>query len=446
MPKTTPAQNFRKIFNTWIDPRTPPEIRDNAKRAMDAWLKRHQKTEADISEILAQAKADDPKPPPAPDPRDVDPGRPLGGKVTVLDLVRQLLEDHVAMGPHDYVAATLWAAHAHVYDRFDITPRLALTSPVRECGKTTVLEVMSRLVPRAALFDNATAAAIYDETDKHSTLLLDEADNLELSAKAALRAVLNAGHRKGHPIKRGKGKQAREYNTYAPVVLSSIGFLTLPLMSRSVTIHLVRHDGSRKLRRFIWGQTGDLDLAYQHLRLWAHNPELKLNPDPEMPAELRGRVNDNWRVLISVADSFGEAWGALARKAAVAFIEGYSEDIVVILLRDIREVFDASGTDRLTTKGIVEALHAMEEGGWDAWRGADGDLRPHKITQAELSHLLRTRFRVKSRSVWPPGPRTPDHKSRKGFWRVDLEPLWAAYCGGAGTAARPMLRVIGPSE
>src|SRR5215831_20126884 len=92
---------------------------------------------------------------------------------------------------------------------------------------------------------------------------------------------------------------------------------------------------------------------------------------------------------------------------------------------------------------IVKALHALEEGGWDAWRGEDGDLRPHKITQAELSHLMKARFRVKSRSIWPPGPRRPEHKSRKGFWRVDLEPLWAAYCGGAGTTARPALRVIG---
>jgi hypothetical protein len=40
--------------------------------------------------------------------------------------------------------------------------------------------------------------------------------------------------------------------------------------------------------------------------------------------------------------------------------------------------------------------------------------------------------------------------SAKGYWRVDLEPIWAAYCGdGAGPAAQPArrLRVVdGASE
>jgi Protein of unknown function (DUF3631) len=447
MAKTTPEQRFSKIFATFIDSATPPNLRANAERAMDRWLKDHGKTRADIKAILAKAQADDiaaqPPSPPS-DPRDAaDPPRPLGGNAVLLNLIRALLREYVVMSEHDYVAATLWAAHAHVYDRFDITPRLVLTSPIRGCGKTTLLEVLSRLVARPELFDSITAAGVYDSTDKHSTLLLDEADNLELSAKAALRSVLNSGYRKGHRIKRGKGKHASKYDTFAPIALASIGFLTLPLMSRSVVLHMRKNDGSRRLRRFIEGKTEELDIAYKYLHLWALDPKLELNPDPEMPSEVSlNREADNWRTLISIADSFGEQWGTLAREAAVAFLDGYSEDILVILLRDVREVFDATGADRLLTATIVEALHAMEEGGWDAWRGEDGDLRPHKFTKAEFSHLMRERFRVKSRSLRP----HPGDKTGKGFYRVDLEPLWAAYCGGAGTAARPVLRVIGPSE
>ena len=121
------------------------------------------------------------------------------------------------------------------------------------------------------------------------------------------------------------------------------------------------------------------------------------------------------------------------------------------VLAAIRDVFGAIGWDRLQLQQIVEALHAMEAAGWDEWRGEQGDQRPHKITKAEISHILRARFRVQSRSVWPPPPRRPEHKSGKGYWRQDLEPLWAAYCPSAGTAAqggpRPPLRVIdGTSE
>ncbi len=149
--------------------------------------------------------------------------------------------------------------------------------------------------------------------------------------------MLNSGHRKGGTIRRGTGKQRRKYSTHAPIALASISILTLPLMSRSIVIRMRRHDGTRSLRRFDSDDTRDLDRVYQHVRIWARDAALNL--DPDMPVELRGRTADNWRPLISIADACGEAWGRLAREAAVAFAQGYrDEDIVVILLRDIREI------------------------------------------------------------------------------------------------------------
>src|SRR6516225_12292288 len=74
MAKSTPAQTFKRIFDTWIHPGTQPGDRANAERKMDAWLKRHGKSRNDISSILAQAEADitaqRPPLPPPPDPRD----------------------------------------------------------------------------------------------------------------------------------------------------------------------------------------------------------------------------------------------------------------------------------------------------------------------------------------------------------------------------------------
>ena len=102
--------------------------------------------------------------------------------------------------------------HTHVYDRYMVTPRLLLTSPVRGCGKSVGLDVLSRLVARSELTDNITAAAVYDTIDSLlCTLLMDEFDNQELAATAALRAVLNAGYRHGRKIHRGVGKNRRAY-------------------------------------------------------------------------------------------------------------------------------------------------------------------------------------------------------------------------------------------
>src|SRR5262249_52521215 len=234
--KTTPAQRFAQIFAVFMDDRAAPGDRANAERKLDEWLKRHGKTRADIQAILVQAAADNaasqPPPPPS-DPRDVDP--PAGPNITPLDLIHALLQDYLELGSHEYVAVALWAVHTHVFDRYMVTPRLVLTSPVRNCGKTTALDVLSRLVAWHELSDSITAAAIYDLTNKSPTrtLLLDETDNMELGAKATLRAVMNSGHRRGRKVRRGTGQQARAYSTFAPMALASIGSLTLPLMSRS---------------------------------------------------------------------------------------------------------------------------------------------------------------------------------------------------------------------
>jgi hypothetical protein len=93
-------------------------------------------------------------------------------------LVHFMLEQYVVLQPHQYLAVALWALHTHVYNRFMVTPRLALQSPVADCGKTTLLDVLSRLTARPEKFNAITIAALFrliDET--HPTLLIDEADN-----------------------------------------------------------------------------------------------------------------------------------------------------------------------------------------------------------------------------------------------------------------------------
>jgi hypothetical protein len=52
-----------------------------------------------------------------------------------------------------------------VFDKFEVTPRLALLSPVRGCGKTTVLRLIEFLTPEVHRTDNVTAASIYHQLE-----------------------------------------------------------------------------------------------------------------------------------------------------------------------------------------------------------------------------------------------------------------------------------------
>jgi hypothetical protein len=74
--KTTPEQRFVQFYRVYWDNAATENEKTTAKRNMDAWLKRHGRTEKDYPAIFAKGAKDDeaanPPPPPS-DPRDAAP-------------------------------------------------------------------------------------------------------------------------------------------------------------------------------------------------------------------------------------------------------------------------------------------------------------------------------------------------------------------------------------
>jgi hypothetical protein len=363
------------------------------------------------------------------------------GNIDPLAVVHHLLQCYVALTAHQSVAVTLWIAHTFVYRRFTVTPRLMLTSPVRGCGKTTLLELIEALCARPLKSDNITAASIYHAVDhEHPTLLIDEADNLGLALNGALRAVLNSGHRKGGKVTRYHHGQARSFSTFSPVAVAAIGTLPLPVMHRSIVIRMERHDGRHDLKRLDKDDAGtkaDLDIAYRMIFAWAR--EAELNPDPPMPAQLCNRQADNWRPLIAIAEAFGADWATRARDAAVIFTAEYQdEDAAVVLLHDIRGIFDGRRVDRLPSKTIVDDLTGADDAMWSEWRGIGGNQQPRKLSQAELAKLLEP-FQIRSRTIRISGG-TSSKPTLKGYYRSQFDVAWRSYCESGVTPSQP--RVI----
>ena len=66
-----------------------------------------------------------------------------------LSRVRDFVTRYVVFpSEHEPVAVALWVAHAHIVDRFETSPILAVTSAEMRSGKTRVLDVLELLVPR----------------------------------------------------------------------------------------------------------------------------------------------------------------------------------------------------------------------------------------------------------------------------------------------------------
>lgn len=419
-----------RALYAFLDPNSGAAVneREKAQRQLHALLLRMGATWNDIPRLIAQLEAHEREQSGGTDPRIVDPIiNPFADKgVTPADTVRAVIDDVVRVEPFESVAVTLWVLHSYVYEQFRWSPRLHVTSPVRYCGKSTLFDLLALLVARPEMSDNWTAATLYRATDDHHTVLADEADNLEVNARSALRAILN-GCRRGSNLRRIWDGQARRFNLYAPVALACIGKLPLPLASRCITIRMTRHLDAPaaplddpKIIEFV-------NTVFVHIGSWVRSKPI-LNPLPLMPEQVRGRLADNWRPLISIADALSPAWGALARQAAIHFGKAWHEqDVVVVLLGDIRKVFDARDVDRLNSKLLVDDLNAMEDTIWSEWTGVNDDQQPRKLTQGMLARLLREAFQIRPRTVWPL-QRKPGDKSNKGYCREQFEAAWRNYC------------------
>ncbi len=120
----------------------------------------------------------------------------------LLDALFAAICRHVVAPEWAVVSIVLWALHTYLLDCFGISPRLAITSPEKGCGKTTLLDVLSHLVMRVLLTANATTSAIFRVVEmQRPTLLFDEADTF-LSENEGLRGILNSGHRQGGSVVR----------------------------------------------------------------------------------------------------------------------------------------------------------------------------------------------------------------------------------------------------
>jgi Protein of unknown function (DUF3631) len=422
LPSPKICRRIRQLFRLIGSPNANEAA--NAREKLTELLSNYGLSWNDIPTIVAAADADDASgsasraaPPSA--------GPTTGPEVNVLDLVLRLLELHVALSAEERMAVALWILHTHVFDRFTITPRLALLSPVRGCGKTTVLALLDLLVANAFRSDNVTPAVIYHRLDyRPYAFLLDEGDNLGLLNNGVLRAVFNSGHRRGGSIDRFVSGRPRRYPTFAPLAVAAIGMMPLPLLHRSIIVNMQR--SSAQLERFD-GDGAAFAASREQIAKWAAT--CSLARDLEMPPSLHNRAADNWRVLLAIADDLGH--GEDARAAAVARSANRpDEDIGVTLLADIRTVFLMRGIDRIASSALIEALLELEDGQWGEYRGVNDDHPPRKLRQAELARMLRT-FRIRPRTI-----RLTGAKTARGYWRSQFEQAWAAYCPAGDTATQ----------
>lgn len=318
----------------------------------------------------------------------VDPApwsQPVDG-AKLLEELTAVVTKYMALPMGAAVAVALWIMHSHAHMTATISPILAVTSPTPECGKTTLLTLLQALTPRAVMAANITAAALYRTVEKlHPTLIIDEADTF-LRDNDELRGVLNSGHNRAaaYVIRTtGDNHDPRRFNTWSPKAIALIGKLPPTLQSRAIHIELQRMSAGDNVEQLRSDRLDHLEPLCRMAWRWAcDNQQHLAGAEPEIPPALRGRRADNWRHLLTIADAAGGEWPEKARQVAAMLSAAREDDTAgIMLLEDIRRIFEGKKKDRLPSAEIVTELGTMDERPWPEWKG-----KP--ITQPQLAKLL----------------------------------------------------------
>jgi Protein of unknown function (DUF3631) len=312
---------------------------------------------------------------------------PVGG-AALLDDVVAAIRRYVVLPEHAARACACWVVHTFLAEHFLVSPRLCISSPTKGCGKTTLLDVVFRLVQRPLLASNVTPAAVFRVIEKcKPCLLIDEADTF-LGVNDELRGILNSGHRKGGAVLRvtGDDLEPRLYSTFAPCSIALIGMLPSTLADRSIPVELSRRRPNESVESFRPDRAGHLDQLARQAARWAQDNAVAVAAaDPEMPEEVTNRARDNWRVLKAIATVAGGNWPDLideAAKAAQARVEDEASRFE-LLLADIRAVGFCGNDTEVRSADLVQRLIELEGRPW-------AELNHGKpLTQNRLARLLK---------------------------------------------------------
>jgi putative DNA primase/helicase len=314
----------------------------------------------------------------------------------LLDELAQVYAAYLILPPGGADALALWTVHTYVYDAWNVTPRLGITSPLPRCGKTRVLEALSLSTPRVLMSSNASPAAIFRAIELWKpTLLIDEADTV-LPGNEELRGILNSGHtrRSAYVLRNvGEDHEPRQFSTWAPLAIAMIGKLPGTLADRSLVLRMRRKQREEKVKKF---PLDDQAQPFAALRSkcvrWARdNVDALRASTPIVPEQLHDRAADNWLPLCAIATVAGKHWAQRARKTIEALAANAPEDdaIGVLLLTDMQQVFRQQQTDHLFSEDLAKALNEMEERPWPEYGRQRKPISPNQIARALKSFDIR---------------------------------------------------------
>jgi hypothetical protein len=364
----------------------------------------------------------------------VDETTPWDGPVDGIELFREiysLFGRVMWMSDSARLTITFWLIASYTFKAYRKFPYLRIKSADKNCGKSTLVDLVSELVFNPLIATDVSPAALYRVVEKFTpTLLLDEFDNAEQIRE--LTQLLNAGYDNNRAALRYNMDKdcAERFRTYCPKVISSIKRITDTTESRCLPIDLQRvpADAENKLVELCDINPEFFQIIKRKILAWLedHLPEIK-ECRPIRPDWLHTRDWDMWRPCYVIGEVLGKEGTEWVKQAATGVFGDYvvEQSLAIEILAHLRDaakephifIEPKKGKIFLPSEGLVEFCNGDLEASWADW--VKGDQKG--LTVHRLAKELRQHFKVRSERTGY------QNKDVRGYWLKKLEPYFTSF-------------------
>jgi len=231
----------------------------------------------------------------------------VDGQELLQDLIRTIRRFTV-LTPSACMAVGLWTIFSYLIPQVTIAPILGLVSPVKRCGKTTLLTLLQQLCFRPLATSNITPAALYRCIEQsRPTLLIDEADTF-IHGSSELNGIVNSGHTLTSAyVFRVVESKAERFSTFCAKAIAVIGALPETMQDRTIAIPLRRKRASEKVDSIRNISGDEFRLLKSKILRWTSDNAAQISMrKPALNGISNDRAIDNWEPLIAIANQLGE--------------------------------------------------------------------------------------------------------------------------------------------
>lgn len=329
-----------------------------------------------------------------------------------------LIDDFMVIDEPYKVAFVLWVIFSYWVDISEIAPIAWITSPEKQCGKSTLLGLFERVVYRPFTANNITQAVLYRVMERYKPCLIVDEIDTSLKDKGELLGIINAGysrHASQTPrINNDKGGEIEAFNAYGAKVFAGIGEMQGTFASRAIRFELRRkHNGDKAVKRLNIKTLPreQTDITKTRIKRWCDD-NVQLVQVVDVPLlGINDRDFDNWYILLQIAKVLGVYDKAVNACLAIC---GKDKEMGTneMLLHDIRNIMVRR--DKIKYADLLNLLNDDELLAWRTYNGNS------PLTTYQLSKKLNA-FGIKTKSI------RLGQENHKGYEKSQFVPVFERY-------------------